>query len=91
MATGLDGSVRLWDLASRRAIGKALPGPDLAAVATFTRDGQYVVAVFADGRGYRWDVRPSAWSRQACAVAGRRLTRAEWAEALPERPYSPAC
>jgi len=91
VATGLDGSVRLWDLASRRAIGKALPGPDLAAVATFTRDGQYVVAVFADGRGYRWDVRPSAWSRQACAVAGRRLTRAEWADALPERPYSPAC
>jgi hypothetical protein len=24
-------------------------------------------------------------------VAGRKLTRSEWAEALPERDYDPAC
>ena len=40
---------------------------------------------------YRWDVRPSSWSRHACAVAGRTLTRAEWQDALPGRDYEPAC
>ena len=63
----------------------------LNAVAHFAPDGSHVYAVFANGRGYRWDVRPSACERQACAVAGRRLTRAEWHETLPERPYAPAC
>ena len=48
-------------------------------------------AVFRDGRGYRWDVRAASWERQACQIAGRRLTRAEWHEALPDRTYAPAC
>ena len=59
--------------------------------AHFAPDGAHVYAVFANGRGYRWDVRPSSWERQACTVAGRRLTRAEWHDALPDRPYKPAC
>jgi hypothetical protein len=54
-------------------------------------DGNHVYAIFHNGRGYRWDVRPSAWNDQACAVAGRRLSRAEWHELLPGRDYAPAC
>jgi hypothetical protein len=38
-----------------------------------------------------WDIRSSSLVRQACRVAGRRLTRAEWAEFLPGRAYAPAC
>ena len=34
---------------------------------------------------------PSSWARHPCAVAGRNLTRAEWNEVLPGRPYAPAC
>ena len=49
------------------------------------------LAVFAERGGYVWDVRPEAWERRACAVAGRRLTRAEWEAALPGREYAPAC
>ena len=92
VTAGTDGQIRLWDRRSRRPIGTALPGPEnLNAVAYFAPDGHHVLAVFADGRGYRWDVRPAAWQRQACTVADRRLTRAEWHDALPERPYAPAC
>ena len=93
VTAGQDGQVRLWDLATRRPIGAPLPGrtKDANVVARFTPDGKYVLAVFADGSGYRWDVRPSAWKRQACAVAGRRLTRSEWQAALPDRAYAPAC
>jgi putative ATP-dependent endonuclease of OLD family len=61
------------------------------AVELVPPDGNHVMAVFANGRGYRWDVRPSSWKRRACAVAGRQLTRAEWEEALPGRDYRPAC
>jgi hypothetical protein len=43
------------------------------------------------GAGIVWDLRPASWLRQACAIAGRTLTRAEWAATLPQRPYAPAC
>jgi WD40 repeat protein len=87
-----DGQVRLWDRDTLRPIGSPLPGPqEVNAVAYFSPDGAYVYAVFANGRGYRWDLRPDAWARHACAVAGRRLTRAEWDAVLPERSFAPAC
>ncbi len=92
VTTGTDGQVRLWDLASRRPIGSALPGPkNINAVAQFAPDGRHLFAVFGNGRGYRWDVRPESWARQACEVAGRRLSRGEWEDALPGRDYAPAC
>ena len=92
VTAGTDGQVRLWDLETRRPIGSALPGPaNVNAVAFFAPDGRHVFAIFADGRGYRWDVRPSSWARHACAVAGRRLSRAEWDDALGSREYGPAC
>jgi WD40 repeat protein len=92
VTAGQDGQVRLWDLSTQRPIGGPLPGPkNVNVVARFASDGNHVFAVYADGRGYRWDVRPSAWKRHACAVAGRQLTRAEWRDALPAREYAPAC
>jgi hypothetical protein len=57
----------------------------------FSPDGAYLFAITDIGRGYRWDVRPASWERQACAVAGRTLTRAEWQDVLPGRAYAPAC
>ena len=92
VSAGSDGQIRLWDIASRRPIGTPLPGPEnINAVAFFAPDGAHVFAVFRDGSGYRWDVRQRAWESKACSIAGRRLTRAEWHEALPGRTYAPAC
>jgi WD40 repeat protein len=92
LTSGTDGQVRLWDRATQRPIGAPLPGPqNVAAVAFFASGGAQVYAVFANGRGYRWDVRSHAWRAHACAVAGRELSRAEWAAVLPERDYAPAC
>jgi hypothetical protein len=59
--------------------------------AAFVRGGTHLVAVYDTGRASLWDVRPSSWARQACLVAGRTLTRAEWNDALPERGYAPVC
>src|SRR4051794_7806197 len=92
VTSAIDGQIRLWDLASRRPIGAPLPGPENTfAVALSAPDAHHVYTFFRDGRGYRWDVRPSAWNDQACAVADRRLSRAEWHELLPGRDYAPAC
>ena len=44
-----------------------------------------------DGTARLWDIRPASWKRHACVVAGRPLTHAEWASALPDRAYAPAC
>ena len=92
VTAGREGQVRLWDLATRRPIGAPLPGPKhINVVAQFAPEGDHVFVIFANGRGYRWDARPSAWKRHACEVADRRLTREEWSDALPDRDYAPAC
>jgi WD40 repeat protein len=92
VTAGSDGQIRLWEVAGRRPLGTPLPGPQrVSAVARFAPDGAHVYVVYANGQGYRWDVRASSWERQACRVAGRRLTRVEWHDALPDLPYAPAC
>jgi WD40 repeat protein/DNA-binding SARP family transcriptional activator len=89
---GTDGTIRLFDLRTQRALGAPLPGvPNRPVAPQFTPDGAHLFAITDAGRAYRWDVRPSSWARHACAVAGRTLTRAEWSDALPERDYAPAC
>jgi hypothetical protein len=52
-----------------------------------TPDGTRPIAAYETGDSYRWDIRPESLVRQACHVAGRRLTRAEWTEFLPSRDY----
>jgi WD40 repeat protein len=90
--TSLDGTTRLWDVASSRAIGTPLPGIAQHWVsAAFVDGGKGLVTVSDTGRGYLWDVSPQSWARRACDIAGRVLTRAEWKDALPDRSYAPAC
>ena len=93
LATGSqEGTVRTWDIETAQAVGAALPGlPAIPVVPYFTADGKHLIASYETGRAYRWDIRPESLARHACQVAGRRLTRAEWAEFLPGRPYEPAC
>ena len=93
LATGsTDGTTRLFDLATQRPVGAPLPGPrDRQIAPVFTPDGAYLFVITDARRGYRWDIRPSSWARHACKIAGRRLTRTEWNDVLPERDYAPAC
>jgi WD40 repeat protein len=89
--TAVDNTVALWDLASHRAIGSDPPRAAGELVGAGFIDGGRQLAVLHDRGGFAWDLRPGTWERHACAVAGRTLTRAEWDEVLPDRPYAPAC
>jgi WD40 repeat protein/DNA-binding SARP family transcriptional activator len=89
--TSTDGNVRLWDLRSRKLIGSPLSGSQTGGWGMFFADGRRVVTVFSSGAGVIWTVDPSGWKRQACRVAHRDLTRAEWHDFLPQTPYRRTC
>ncbi|MGZ8480909.1 MAG: WD40 repeat domain-containing protein, partial [Candidatus Limnocylindria bacterium] len=89
--TSTDGTGRLWDLSTRRPIGTTLSGGSEEPIAAGFINGGTHLAVVRENEGVAWDVRPASWSRRACTVAGRSLTRAEWTSLLPERTYEPAC
>ena len=89
---GTDGSVRLFDVDTQQPLAARLPvEPESPTSPVFSLDGSYLLATSASGHGYRWDIRPSSWTRRACAIAGRHLTRSEWSDALPGREYAPVC
>jgi dipeptidyl aminopeptidase/acylaminoacyl peptidase len=87
---GADGTAILWDVGSRRALG-TLPGPLGPVVARFTPDGRHLFVLRDSGEAERWQVDPDAWSKYACRVAGRELTRAEWSEFVPDQDYRRVC
>jgi WD40 repeat protein/DNA-binding SARP family transcriptional activator len=92
VTAGTDGATRLWNVRGRTPVGSPLPiTRNISAESTFAPSGDGIVTVYANGQAFSYDLRPSSWERRACAVAGRILTRAEWAQYLPGRPYRPAC
>jgi hypothetical protein len=103
LATVDDDKVRLWDLASMRQIGPALPRPEQQAngaasggvnrfnLVEFDPSGNHLIALYQIGAAIVWDVDRTLWERRACAVAGRPLTQNEWKQLLPGRSYRPAC
>jgi WD40 repeat protein/DNA-binding SARP family transcriptional activator len=91
MTTSSDGKFRLIDVATGKLVGSPLPGADAPGWGTFFPNGKQIAATFWDGTGMVWNVDPRAWAAHACRIAHRNLTRSEWHDFLPQRPYRAVC
>jgi hypothetical protein len=90
-ASGQPPRLTVWDARTFRQVAVPLP-LDVNAVdarARFAPDGRLVVATGSVLRVFTVD--PAQWLAKACREAGRTLTRAEFEDVLPGRPYRPAC
>jgi WD40 repeat protein len=84
-----DGTIRLWDVATGRAIGQGMVAGTTVNSIAFSPDGQTLAS---DGRPINlWDLRRQAWTGAACRIANRDLTREEWARYLGTLDYQPTC
>ena len=90
VAGSSDQTTTLLDLRSRKPLGNAFPNEQAAVtIPTFEPNGDLFINYLSNGEEWPMDVR--TWERYACQVAGRDLTRAEWADLLPNRPYQRLC
>lgn len=94
VAANEDGSVALFDTERGVVRGVPLPGAvDIGPAATYVvpDPGREVVVLGERPTVMRYPTDPAVWLREACAVAGRDLTRAEWERYLPGREWQPTC
>jgi WD40 repeat protein/class 3 adenylate cyclase/energy-coupling factor transporter ATP-binding protein EcfA2 len=90
VAGSSDQTTTLLDLQSRKPLGNAFPNEQAAiTIPTFEPNGDLFINYLSNGEEWPIDVR--TWERHACQVAGRDLTRAEWRDLLPNRPYRRSC
>jgi WD40 repeat protein len=85
-----DGRATLWDPRTHKRLADAFPEEEGSVpVARFTARGDLVIENVRNTS--LWPIDPHAWARFACQVAGRDLTRDEWRDLLPNRPYRRVC
>ncbi len=97
-ASGASNSVTLWDSGSGAQIGVlAMPpaGSDSTNTVSglaFSPDGRTLAVTTNTGTLTVWDLNVNDWIADACAIAGRGLTRSEWAQYIGSlAPYQGTC
>ena len=88
----IDASNRLFDVNARAPIGDAFPGSGAGyGIAGFSPDSRTVALPGPPGTTL-WDLDDAHWRAHACTLAGRNLTKAEWARYLSSAgAYQPTC
>jgi WD40 repeat protein len=84
--------ISLWD-GHTGAYVASLPLPADARLVSivYLEDSSGLVIAAADGRTWTADTRTDSWTDRACGIAGRNLTKAEWTQFFPSRPYHATC
>lgn len=92
-----DGEIRFWDIQNSRELGGPLRAHlDAVTSLAFHADGEMLASTDINKAVVLWDpiLWKSDWSRVAhrlCPILSRNLTRAEWAQFLPDQPYHATC
>jgi DNA-binding SARP family transcriptional activator/WD40 repeat protein len=83
------GATRIWRTDPLAPIGGPVAVAGRASGVTLSPDGSRLLV----GGERAWELRldPDRWEEQACAAAGRNLTRAEWRSHLGDEPYRRTC
>lgn len=90
VASSRDGAIRIWERSTGRAVGPAIEAHAEGAELMVAADGR-LISVGSEGSALIWRLDQLALEQRACDLAGRNLTREEWARYLPGRPYRATC
>ncbi|MDT0547458.1 NACHT and WD repeat domain-containing protein [Streptomyces lonegramiae] len=86
------GTVRLWDVASSRPLGAALPtASDPVQAISFTNDGRTLLVAGEHVPLQKFAVDPERVTAAVCKRAGGGLSRSDWKTYIPEVPYRDVC
>ena len=84
--------IRLWDGHTGGYLASIpLPSQTAEPSISYLPDSTGLLVAALDGRAWTVDTRTSTWVQRACKTAGRNLTRAEWKQFFPNRPYQVTC
>jgi WD40 repeat protein len=91
--TGLDGTVRLWDLERNASAGVVWSGAGSAVGSpSFYDPDTTSIWVASSGKLLNIPLDPAQWIEQACDVVARDLTQDEWDRFVPgDEPRQSAC
>ncbi|KQX26818.1 hypothetical protein ASD97_37970 [Streptomyces sp. Root63] len=91
--TSRDGHVRLWDVSAptrpAEVSSLSISGIYRSATVGFSPDGR-LLAVSTELGTQLWTVDPTMILQRLCAQSSR-ITREQWTQYLPDRPYDPPC
>jgi WD40 repeat protein/DNA-binding SARP family transcriptional activator len=87
-----DADVKVWFTASLEQEGPRLPADAGAtAAAAFEPDGSGLLVADDAGGAFTWPMSLASWEQRACLLAGRNLSRAEWAQFVAGDRYESVC